>query len=134
LESFKNTSLDPTKRRFIGPIIGNGSELVRLKSVSLDFDSGIGDEVIYESNMNSGPNNVADGIPISATEIQGTLEPKNGLHLLEDVDIFNLYCIASFRIDDTPETSVDDLVAIYDDAYNICERKRAFLIMDPLVR
>ncbi len=134
LESFKNTSLDPTKRRYIGPIIENGSELVRIKSVSPGLDSGIGDEVTYESNMNSDPNNIADGIQISATEIQGTVEPKRGLHLLEDVDIFNLLCIPSFRVDDTPETSIDDLVAMYDDAYNMCEKKRAFLIVDPLVR
>ena len=107
---------------------------MRVKSVSPDLDSGIGEDVIYESAMNSDPNNIADGAQIGATEIQGSVNPKRGLLLLEDADIFNLLCIPPFRLDDSPETSIDDLVAMYEDAYNMCERKRAFLIVDRLAR
>ncbi len=38
-----------------------------------------------------------DGKPITAKDIQGTANPKRGLFLLDDVDIFNLLCIPSYR-------------------------------------
>ena len=133
LETFRNVSLDNSKPRHVASILQYGSELVRVKSVSgIDSASGIGNEITYDSTTS--PNSKPDGEPITATEIQGTPDPKRGLFLLEDTDIFNLLCIPSFRMEDSPENSVDDLNAMYNKAHEFCEKKRGFLIVDPLVR
>ena len=60
----------------------------------------------YESTTT--PDLGGDGEPITAEEIIGETNPKSGLNLLEDVDIFNLLCIPSFNIDESPETEVTE--------------------------
>lgn len=135
LETFRNVSLHPSKSRYIVTILENTSELVRAKAVPLiGPGDNIGDDIIYEST--TAANSKPDGEQITATEIEGTPDPKRGLFLLDDVDIFNLLCVPSFKVDDSPETSedVDALAAMYDKASQFCEKNRAFLIVDPLVR
>jgi phage tail sheath protein FI len=124
LETFRNVSFkESPESRYIGNILKHGSELVRLKT-----DPGITklEDGEYESNTTS--NLGGDGEPIEADEIKG------GLNLLKNVDIFNLLCIPSFHMDESPETSITDLNEVYTDALNLCETKRGFLIVDPLVR
>jgi Bacteriophage tail sheath protein len=134
LETFRNISLDQSKSKFIGSILENGSELVRVKTITGIDPNVVIPEDVYESTTS--PNTNADGDQITASDIKGSTNPKKGLHLLEDVDIFNLLCIPSFRVDDSDESDPDAGVIgeLYDEACKFCEDKRAFLIVDPLVR
>lgn len=130
LETFRNVSLKSSSPRFIRQVLEFGSELVRLKTDPPEIT--VLNDGEYESTTTPGMG--GDGDPITADEIIGETNPKSGLNLLEDVDIFNLLCIPSFSVDESPETSVTDLIAIYSAALELCEEKRAFLIVDPLVR
>ena len=130
LETFRNISLKPSSSRFIRPVLEFGSELVRLKTDSPEIT--VVNDGDYESTTT--PDLGGDGEPITAEEIIGETNPKSGLNLLEDVDIFNLLCIPSFNIDESPETEVTDLNSLYSAAIELCKEKRAFLIVDSLVR
>jgi hypothetical protein len=133
LETFRNLSLNESSSRFIRPVLESGSEFVTVVKVEgVIPNADIPDD--NESISITTPDIGGDGDPITATEIQGTTNPKRGLFLLENVDIFNLLCIPSFRLDDSPETSLDGLIKMYDKAHELCEKKRAFLLVDPLVK
>ncbi|MGH9980751.1 MAG: phage tail sheath family protein [Nitrososphaeraceae archaeon] len=135
LENFRNISLKESSSRFVTPILEFGSELVRIVKIEgVDENAVIPDDKEFTSITT--PNQGGDGKPITAKDIQGTANPNRGLFLLDYVDIFNLLCIPSFRVDDSPEPDavITDLVAMYDGARKFCEKQRAFLIVDPLVR
>ena len=71
--------------------------------------------MIYESTTTADLR--VDGDQITATQIIGTARSeKSGINLLDDVDIFNLLCIPSFNVDESPESSVDDLNVMYDNS------------------
>jgi len=133
LETFRNISLKPSSPRFIGPVLEYGSELIRLKTKPTDLQISVLNDGNYESTTT--PNLGGDGKPIiEVTTLTGEANQKSGLKLLEDVDIFNLLCIPSINIDESPETSVTNVNTIYSKAIDLCKRKRAFLIVDPLVK
>ena len=53
-----------------------------------------------------------------------TSVPKTGLHLLDDVDLFNMLCIPPYN----DENFTADVV--YTNAVRLCEDRRAMLIVD----
>ncbi|MHC4203025.1 MAG: phage tail sheath C-terminal domain-containing protein [Planctomycetota bacterium] len=69
----------------------------------------------------------ANGNPPTATELRGIRDPdKSGMYALEDVDLFNILCIPrAAEISD-----VNQMQAVYSEAIDYCEERRAFLIID----
>jgi uncharacterized protein len=66
-----------------------------------------------------------DSDGLTDTEIIGTEANKDGLHALDNVDLFNLLCIpADARGSDTSAT-------VYQNAMKYCSDRRALLIVDP---
>jgi len=67
----------------------------------------------------------ADGVLVTAAELQGSRNGKTGIYALEDVDLFNILCIpAAANLPDA------EMRAVYSEAEVYCEEKRAFLIVD----
>ena len=69
----------------------------------------------------------ANGNPPTATELRGIRDPdKSGMYALEDVDIFNILCIPrAVEIADP-----NQMQAVYSEAINYCEERRAILLID----
>lgn len=70
-----------------------------------------------------------DGNPPTATEIIGVRANKTGMFALEDVDIFNIFCIPVAATLDAPGTFTNAF-AVYSAAEVYCLERRAFLIID----
>jgi len=67
----------------------------------------------------------ADGAAPDEGELRGTRAAKAGLYALEDVDQFNILCIPRAAELDGP-----DMRAVYAEAEQYCEERRAFLLLD----
>jgi uncharacterized protein len=68
-----------------------------------------------------------DGQPLAITTYLGDQNKKQGMYLLDHVDLFNLLCIPpDIR---TPQTDIDAFV--YQAAAVYCTQRRAMLIVDP---
>jgi uncharacterized protein len=71
----------------------------------------------------------SDGLPLEDDDFIGTGKEaaKQGLFALENADLFNLLCIPPYL------AAADDVdTAVVTAAAQYCERRRAFLIVDPL--
>jgi len=71
----------------------------------------------------------ADGNPPTANDIIGVRANKTGMFALEDVDIFNIFCIPVTATLDAPGAFVNAF-AVYSAAEAYCLERRAFLIID----
>lgn len=69
----------------------------------------------------------SDGEPPTATEILGSEGAKTGLYALENADMFNLLCIPRMA-DKSMGNGAGQIIA---EAMAYCERRRAFLLVDP---
>jgi len=67
-----------------------------------------------------------EGGALTAAILRGTLLNKDGMHALEDVDLFNILCVPAAA----ELTAVGATPAFYAAAAAYCESKRAFLIID----
>jgi hypothetical protein len=67
----------------------------------------------------------ADGVLPGAAELQGLLANKTGLYALEDVDLFNIFCIPR-----AADLGASDMQAVVAAAEAYCEARRAFMIVD----
>ncbi len=125
-ESFLNLSTDVTKHRFVVKILEEESKILRVKDGAVS--SPPTQPPIYPP---AGSSSVAlggsDGDPLQDNDIMGvaTSVPKTGLHLLNDVDLFNMLCIPPYN----DENFTADIV--YTNAVRLCEDRRAILIVDP---
>ena len=68
----------------------------------------------------------ADGIEPDALAINGDPSAKTGLYALEDVDLFNILCIPR-----SADLAATEMTAVISEALTYCERRRAFMIIDP---
>lgn len=118
-EAFLNVSIDPLSPRFVTKILELQSQLVRvdvLGTVPADGD--------FPATAASGD----DGADLIGTDIDGDEATKTGIFALEKTDLFNLLCIPPL----TPGASGDDVpLATWTNAADYCEKRRAFLIVDP---
>jgi phage tail sheath protein FI len=81
-------------------------------------------DVIAESRMTT---HGSDGSKASATELIGTEDPKTGMQVLQDVELFNLLVVPE-TFDMNGSTDADKVVQ---KGIVLCEKKRAFYIVDP---
>jgi phage tail sheath protein FI len=65
------------------------------------------------------------GIPPNASALIGVELSKTGIYALEDVDLFNLLCIP--RVADL---SPDEALSVISSARDLCEKRRAFFLVD----
>jgi len=123
-ETFFNISADPDKPSFIGSLLEDQSELIKVTGdVPLEKPPA-GTFALIEGSG-------SDGARLSDEDIIGSAitEQKSGMRLLDDVDLFNILCIPP----DIPsyEVNSNTSVLVYSEAIAYCNTKRAFLIVDP---
>lgn len=126
-EVHRNLSVNPADSRFVARVLSEASDLVR---VEVD---GNGDPVVSADQPDAGDFTATadsgdDGDVLTDdefTEGAGLETNKEGLYALERADLFNLLCIPPYREDGDIDAAILGPVAAY------CERRRAFLIVDP---
>ena len=123
-ETFLNVSANPEKPNFIKSLLEDQSQLIKIiEPVPLEQPPAGVFEVIAGSG--------SDGQRLTDDNIIGdaSSEPKKGMALLDDVDLFNILCIPP----DIPsyEVNSDTSVNVYSKAISYCQTRRAFLIVDP---
>lgn len=134
-EAHQNVSLDKDNSNFIAKILENDSQYIRLrqipgKDIQIPEASSAFD---LEYTSDSAPL-VYDGGRITAGDIIGISEDgqKNGLFLLDDVDIFNILCIPDLgELSGSSTDPYDTMKEVYQNAEKKCQDKRAFLLVDP---
>jgi hypothetical protein len=67
----------------------------------------------------------SDGKPLTAAQYKGNEGQKTGLYALERTDLFNILCIPPFS------ANLDMDMGVIAEAIAYCERKRAFMVLDP---
>lgn len=67
-----------------------------------------------------------DGTPGTATQIVGSQSAKSGIYALLDVDLFNI-----LSIPETFSMADGDAAAVIPAAVDLCERRRAFYLVEP---
>jgi phage tail sheath protein FI len=135
LESFRNLSTDRTHRRFVGDVLDEESEIVRLQAdvtlsgtPSAHADPQRGTEWFQDANAGgafaqaSGGDD--DGDVVDA-DIRGSRDAKTGIYALEKTDLFNLLCLPP--LDRAGDTETDT----YSEALVYCTERRAMLLFDP---
>lgn len=129
-ETILNLSVDPTDQRYFGKVLSTESRLV-------EVIPGIPDDQLPkarppETNAETAPTKLTngdDGGILTDAEYAGNEDQKTGMYALDKTDIFNLLCIPpyTFTNDDSGDVTVDT----WDKAQAYCQKKRAFLIVDP---
>lgn len=126
-EVHRNLSVAPSDPRFVAKVLAQNSQMVRV-----EVDSS-GDPVVPSDHPNAGSftataNSGKDGDVLTDdefTEGSNLEDKKQGIYALEKTDIFNLLCIPPYRDDGDIDSAILPAVASY------CEKRRAFLIVDP---
>jgi phage tail sheath protein FI len=125
-ENFRNLTIKKDDPRFIGKVLSQESGLINLVNGTLPTSRP--DEIPIESPIApSTPG--ADGEDPSYAEYTGSELDKTGFYALEKADIFNLLCVPPLK--PSGETSDDIDVSTWNEAQSYCQRRRAFLIIDP---
>jgi uncharacterized protein len=118
LETFRLLSTKTLSRRFVGKVLEEESDLIRVS----DPDD------IQVMQPQAGSYTVGtlgdDGSGLRDEDIIDPNNPKNGILALDKADLFNLLCIPPYSDSDT---SPD----VYSQAVTYCEKERAILIIDP---
>jgi phage tail sheath protein FI len=130
---FRNLSIDRTSQRFVGDVLEDESELVRLPvDASLSGTPGesgapqVGKEWFDdEGGSFTQAEGGADGGVVLQAQIQGSEADKTGMFALEKTDLFNLLCLPPLE----REGDIDPTV--YAEALKYCKVRRAMLIVDP---
>lgn len=125
-ETIRNVSIDDkAAARRVDRVLSAQSSLIRVK---LD---GNGDPLLGNArpadDSNGTGQNGNDGASLSDVDIIGSENKKTGIYSLLKTDIFNILCIPPDSMSgDTPQT-------VWEKAAEFCQKRRAFLIVDPPV-
>jgi hypothetical protein len=149
-ETFLNVSVDELSPRFVGAVLAQGSDLVRLVASSIMPTSRPDDTVDSLGNavpIKPATGSASDGNPITSDQVVGSDASeagKTGLWTLEKADLFNLLCIPPFvrpvdseglgwYASQTPSPlKVDsEMASTYIAALAYCKKRRAMLLIDP---
>ncbi|MBF2065975.1 MAG: phage tail sheath family protein [Calothrix sp. C42_A2020_038] len=132
-EIFRNLTVKESARR-VDKVLANESQFVRTgeptsTTVPEKHNNPAAGKTIWEDdNASSGVTDVGDkdGLPLSKDDFtpQNGKNDKKGLYALQKTDLFNLLCIPPHRHGGDIEP---ELVA---EAVTLCEKHRAFLIVD----
>jgi phage tail sheath protein FI len=130
-EEYLNVSTDPISTRYVEKTLKSQSVLVRAAAVPAKptanaappmprnaFDSA------YSTGVLEGERG-SDGLKLKQSNYTGNEGDKEGIYALEKTDLFNLLCLPPYAAD------LDLESPILDEAIAYCERKRAFLLLDP---
>jgi phage tail sheath protein FI len=114
-----NVSRDPNSPRFVTTILEQQSQLARTTAVGGSRPSA--------NTVSALDTSGDDGDALGATDIGGGTNDgnKTGIYALRKTDIFNLLVIPPLTA-----TTVDNSMAVWTDAANLCKERRAFLIVD----
>lgn len=138
-ETFRNLSLVSASPRFVTTVLEQESRLVNVNRAfplpasrpnsMADVD---GKLQYISANGGSG----SHGNPVSATEILGTESGHTGLYALDKADLFNLLCIPPYDPEDEEGVEADDsdIKGVYSAALQYCIKRRAMLLIDPLLK
>jgi Bacteriophage tail sheath protein len=124
-EKFLNVSIDPNDARYVPAVLEHQSRLVR------GVRNG-GNWIVPNVRPNAATaaaaaNSGTSGTALTSAEFNGPgLEnAKKGIYALRKADLFNILCIPPYKADGNVDTTVITDAAVY------CEKRRAFLLVDP---
>jgi phage tail sheath protein FI len=136
-ELFRNLTVIDSPRR-VDNVLKNESRLARVKgglpiARPEEHDIPNPDKDVFHDDNN--PSKVEDGGKATDGKIleqenftgSGKEAAKKGLYALEKADLFNLLCIPPYKADGDIDAGLIDRSAAY------CEKRRAFLLIDPPV-
>ncbi|MFV8748937.1 phage tail sheath family protein [Nannocystaceae bacterium ST9] len=118
-ETYFNVSLASADARALDQVLARESKLARVLGGMNGDPAAAGDQVALHSG--------SDGDPLSTNDLAGSEAGKTGMHALVDADLFNLLCIP---LEGWSEVNAGEL-DLWAQAEALCQRKRAFLIVDP---
>jgi len=142
-ETHRNLSVTQNDVRYVGAVLKNESDLIRLRSgittrptkhdnppadVSDPFDDkAVTATVTAHSTVTE---RSSDGQDLSKDDFIGTGKEgnKQGLYALENADIFNLLCIPPYASSNGEAVDVDG--QLWSAAATYCEKRRAMLVVD----
>ena len=125
VEKFLNVSVNSSDPRYVPKVLEQNSKLVR---VSKD---GVGNWIVPAARPDAATTSATaasgdDGNTLTLTQVTGSENAKTGLYALAKADLFNILCIPPYKTDGNVDASVVTAAAAY------CEKRRAFLLVDPL--
>ncbi|HXM73990.1 MAG TPA: phage tail sheath C-terminal domain-containing protein, partial [Chthoniobacterales bacterium] len=132
-EQFRNVTAAKTSSRFVSNVLKNESRLVQVVSdpTGTPTPNGAGQpgkDVFADDTASTKVSKTAsDGNRLDKDAFTGSGKEgqKKGLFALEQAELFNLLCIP-------PYLNTGDVdSALLDDAIGYCEKRRAFLLIDP---
>jgi phage tail sheath protein FI len=122
VESFENLSMDPTDRRFVGAVINELSQFIRVEvtgpSLTPPNDTGTPSPRLGSGTAGDAGTVLDPDTPDFEAALQAG-GGAGGVNLLDRVDLFNLLCVPG-------ETEP----AVVGQLQHYCHTKRAFLIVD----
>jgi phage tail sheath protein FI len=136
IEEFRNVSLESDHKRQVDKVLINESKLVRITTTplptalptALSDTPATGKTIWTDDNTSTGvasADEACDGLVLTSTEVLGSASAKTGVYALEKADLFNILCIPPYLTNDNVDTTV------VSDAATYCEKRRAFLLVDP---
>jgi phage tail sheath protein FI len=139
IEEFRNVSLESNHKRQVDKVLINESKLVRIATSplptalpTLSGDTPASGKTIWTDDTTStgvdSSDEASNGLTLTLVEFTGSgmESAKKGLYALEKADLFNILCIPPYLTDDNVDSSLVGEAATY------CEKRRAFLLVDPL--
>jgi phage tail sheath protein FI len=134
-EMFRNLSITPGSARQADKVLQNESRLMRITTLPNILPGEHGDPAAGKTIWDDGPANTkvadadktTDGVALVPDDFtgQGKEGAKQGLYALEKADLFNILCLPPLA------TTADVPGALITDAGVYCEKRRAFLLVDP---
>lgn len=139
IEEFRNVSTETGHPRLVDKVLANDSRLVRVDGAvpanpptahpsTTDPGKTIWDDNATPTNTPVAPGDFAsDGDALDENDFTGAGKEANkqGLYALEKADLFNLLCLPPYLGDGNVDATLVGAAASY------CERRRAFLLVDP---
>jgi phage tail sheath protein FI len=144
IEVFRNLSVDAANPRFVTRVLAGESTLARVKGAPpatrpSAHDQLAAGEQLWNDGVNTGnkyygtvadADKAADGGALDENDFTGSEADNLGLFALQKVDLFNLLCIPPYKAaNGLPNQDID--VSLIDTAAIFCQKRRAFLIIDP---
>ncbi len=139
IEEFRNVSVETGHPRRVEKVLENESNFVRVSgAVPTSRPTDHGDtpdagKTIWDDNTTATNTAVltadqaSDGVALDVNDFTGTGKEtdKEGLFALEKADLFNILCIPPYLSTDDVDSALVGSAAAY------CEKRRAFLLVDP---
>lgn len=133
-ELFRNVSVLVAHPRFLGKVLEEESNLIRLLSrppATRPASTNNTENDPFPPGSVGFNTNGEDGAAITDTQISGAglAGAKRGIWALEKADLFNILCIPPFSLDESGDIGIQTRT----EAAKYCLDRRAFYIVDPLI-